>query len=270
MDLDALPCRSRLSFDIVEIGDDQQVRTPWSSRIGGSPYAPEGWSPPETFDDAGRPRAAIFLAQLDLEAIESWRVEHREPAVLDGVLPTTGVLQFFLPDDDTWGLTFTTSSWHGVPAPVRWIPSVDRSEAAARGTAALADGLRQSNGAPMFELPTGAGLRAAHREPVLQRPDPSNERSLLPEQTIRRSALAADEVDAVDRLHGTGGTQLGGWPYFTQDDPRPEGTSLQLLFQVDSAGPVMIGDMGVMQFFIEPEDLAARRFDRVRMSWDCA
>ncbi|MDO4694484.1 MAG: DUF1963 domain-containing protein [Eikenella sp.] len=69
-------------------------------------------------------------------------------------------------------------------------------------------------------------------------------------------------------------SHLMGYPYFTQQDPR-EGRDDVLLFQLDSQdvdgeyGSVMWGDSGIGQFFIAREDLAARRFDKAWLHWDC-
>jgi uncharacterized protein YwqG len=70
-----------------------------------------------------------------------------------------------------------------------------------------------------------------------------------------------------DRDHGAG-HKLGGYPHFTQDDPRTR-RDLELLFQLDSDDGVMWGDAGVGNFFIAPDDLARRDFSRVLFSWDC-
>lgn len=72
--------------------------------------------------------------------------------------------------------------------------------------------------------------------------------------------------------------QLGGYPYFTQEDPR-NGTEYEdldvLLFQLDTDGGkevgdlVMWGDSGVCNFFISREALKRRDFSRVCYNWDC-
>lgn len=71
------------------------------------------------------------------------------------------------------------------------------------------------------------------------------------------------------------GHKLGGYPMFTQYDPR-EGDfeSYQiLLLQIDSFGAggkeIMWGDAGVGSFFITPEDLRKRDFSKVLYTWDC-
>ena len=74
--------------------------------------------------------------------------------------------------------------------------------------------------------------------------------------------------------------QLGGYPYFTQTDPRWGGAYPDLdvlLFQLDSQlaenrgepDLVLWGDCGVGNFFISREALKKRDFSRVGYHWDC-
>ena len=75
------------------------------------------------------------------------------------------------------------------------------------------------------------------------------------------------------------GHRIGGYPFFTQDDPRGYLPHLQqhtiLLLQLDSdsgngdADKVLWDDAGVGNFFITPEDLQQRDFSRVLFTWDC-
>ncbi len=70
---------------------------------------------------------------------------------------------------------------------------------------------------------------------------------------------------------------LLGYAFFTQTDPRletPEHRRSRLLFQLDSSGhdddvDIMWGDAGIGAFFINADDLAAGRFDRAWLNWDC-
>ncbi len=73
------------------------------------------------------------------------------------------------------------------------------------------------------------------------------------------------------------GHKVGGYPFFTQDDPRDE-EQLEyydfLLFQLDtdSFGDediVMWGDAGVGNFFINSEKLKKQDFSDVLYNWDC-
>lgn len=76
--------------------------------------------------------------------------------------------------------------------------------------------------------------------------------------------------------NGTG-TRIGGFPFFTQDDPRPYREEYKrcdtLLFQLDSEGDgddeIIWGDCGVGNFFINAEDLKNLDFSHVLYTWDC-
>ncbi|MCL2424330.1 MAG: DUF1963 domain-containing protein, partial [Micrococcales bacterium] len=74
------------------------------------------------------------------------------------------------------------------------------------------------------------------------------------------------------------GHHIGGYPLFTQWDPRDDNDDFAghttLLFQLDTdqAGgiDIMWGDMGVGNFFIEPDRLAVLDFSNVLYNWDCS
>lgn len=67
--------------------------------------------------------------------------------------------------------------------------------------------------------------------------------------------------------------QIGGYAYFTQSDPRDNKmVDLKedlLLLQIDTAEKIMFGDYGVANFFIHPEDLINKQFDKAWFNWDC-
>lgn len=70
---------------------------------------------------------------------------------------------------------------------------------------------------------------------------------------------------------------LGGYPYFTQYDPRDKDSPYtELLLQIDSfyesekdGWEICWGDAGVANFFISKENLAQRNFSDVLYNWDC-
>ncbi|WP_289138676.1 YwqG family protein [uncultured Brevibacillus sp.] len=73
-------------------------------------------------------------------------------------------------------------------------------------------------------------------------------------------------------LSDASGSRIGGYPYFTQDDPRSEDSIL--LLQLDMEGDhkdyyVSWGDSGVANFFIRKEDLLRLDFSNVGYTWDC-
>ena len=67
--------------------------------------------------------------------------------------------------------------------------------------------------------------------------------------------------------------RLGGYPTFTQSDPRgyvdPARYGDFTLATFDTTDGIMWGDSGVAQFFMHEADLKRRDFSRVAYNWDC-
>ena len=67
--------------------------------------------------------------------------------------------------------------------------------------------------------------------------------------------------------------RMGGYPSFTQTDPRTYGDPARYgdftLLTVDTTDGIMWGDSGVAQFFMHEGDLKRRDFSRVAYNWDC-
>lgn len=103
-----------------------------------------------------------------------------------------------------------------------------------------------------------------------------------PEQAVENFYDLPDEIfeNMVDSHDGPDcAHQLGGYPYFTQYDPRYEFDSAELakytevLFQIDSQfdtkWDLCWGDAGVRNFFISREDLEALDFSDLLYNFDC-
>lgn len=103
-----------------------------------------------------------------------------------------------------------------------------------------------------------------------------------PEQAVENFYDLPDEIfeNVVDIHDGSDcAHQLGGYPYFTQYDPRYERDSTELtkytevLFQIDSQfdteWDLCWGDAGVRNFFISREDLEALDFSDLLYNFDC-
>lgn len=103
---------------------------------------------------------------------------------------------------------------------------------------------------------------------------------------MQREPYGSDEADqSYETYHdhfGSTGHKLGGYPFFTQADPRQYDENIHdyvLLFQMDSdydykdgeqGKDIMWGDVGVANFFICPEDLKNKDFSKVLYNWDCS
>lgn len=103
-----------------------------------------------------------------------------------------------------------------------------------------------------------------------------------PEQAVENFYDLPDEIfeNMVDSHDGPDcAHQLGGYPYFTQYDPRYECDSAELtkytevLFQIDSQfdtkWDLCWGDAGVRNFFISRENLEALDFSDLLYNFDC-
>jgi len=76
-----------------------------------------------------------------------------------------------------------------------------------------------------------------------------------------------------DEVSQAAGHKIGGYPTFTQEDPRNDkplnSMDKILLFQLDADDHIMFGDSGVCNFFIAPVDLKSLDFSRILYNWDC-
>ena len=210
-----------------------------------------------------------FLAQLNFS----------EMPPLEG-FPTKGILQFYISGEGSYGLNFEDRvGQHGFR--VIYHEEVMEDESALLSTLPT-DAVDWEDAFPVedelrltFEkstMPVMAGdyrfdkiLLEAYNEVHADSPVPSLDR--IPEDNLD---------DVYDRLE-TGGHRVGGYPIFTQLDPREYHEDLKghtvLLFQLDSEDcddySILWGDSGVCNFFIRPEDLAKRDFSKVLYNWDC-
>ena len=249
----------------------------FESKAGGTPYLPRDMSWP--LDSRGIGMG--LLAQVDC-------------AGLAGLpdFPATGLLQFFTAWDEVFGADFddpvTQKGFR-----VFYHETVDRS-VTADGVEAKRPPLPEDED-PEFLTPLCEGpCRIVLKAPVEQgingndlRFDPlftEKWNRARPDLRIEREwklhSLVTDRLRDYDATAQPGWDspfhQLGGYPYFTQQDPRPgkyEDLDV-LLFQLDSdyqekKDLVLWGDCGVANFFINRDALKRRDFSQVCYNWDC-
>ncbi len=242
--------RPTLRFTLQPADDDD----PFDNKVGGLPYWPQDEPLPE---HNGAPM--IHLAQLNFKRLPAHAID----------LPDHGILQFFLAaDDDLYGLDFDQPLRQD-GFRVRYWPWPNNH----------ADSLRTTWPHPNDGL-------APHSPP---QPLQMNFKQAMDESISIRDVdidgligesiwamverLAEDHQvseDAIyDQLPTGAGHKLGGYPFFTQEDPRPPNSQWRLLLQLDSDEHMMWGDVGVANFFIEPAALASADFSRVWYNWDC-
>lgn len=254
------------------------------TKIGGAPYRPKGAGWPCAQN--GRPYT--FVAQLNLAQVERDRQTLGVPPLLDGALPTTGLIQFFLPFDDVYGcgngepecfVAFIPDptlpaedpvfAWIAdFDAPVQWIhenPTPEINERFGR----LAPSPYSTELSILEHPEVAQALEPIALEPMMQYPQPTLHAEVTDEQEAKWREFDPDYT-FVKEIFGKADHQVGGYSDLVQNELRPKGTPLRLLFHINSDFDMQcIGDMGTMQFYIDPADLRRRDFSKVWMDWAC-
>ena len=237
------------------------------SKFGGFPY----WDPalPYPTDPAGK--KLVLLAQINFDQLQ-----------VDAPLPRTGLLQFFIAQDDVFGADFDAPD-RQTGFRVVYHERVDLSVTEER-LKPLDIPTHADEGLEYFPVFQQAAVTAEKAVSyMMDEAHPFKElfiqavRDVTGEETELSPFRYFDKDDYsyfCDQLYSSGHRMLG-YPYFTQYDPRPKDSPYDtLLFQIDSDGIgkedyVLWGDCGVANFFINLEDLKRRDFSKVFYTWDC-
>lgn len=252
----------------------------FESKVGGTPYLPRDMAWPVDSRGVGME----LLAQVDC-------------AALAGLpdFPHTGLLQFFTALDDVYGIDFddqVAQTGFRVLYHDTVDPRVTQEEVLAKKAPQPVEDRE-------YDTPLLAKARMVFSAPETQHISEADYQAwgeflrrwneVHPGAGLKNAwefyhSLPEDESWEIFPETEDKGPhhQLGGYPYFTQEDPRggrePAYTDLNvLLFQLDSdmhtrdkgGDLVMWGDCGVANFFISREALKRRDFSRVCYNWDC-
>lgn len=223
---------------------------PWQSKVGGAPYRPKN-TPWPTAPDG---RDLFFLAQLNFA-----EMPRLEP------FPEKGILQFFISDDDLYGMDFDDGE-NPDTFRVEFFPEPVMDEKQLVAPAPLRDHDLLPHH-PDESYP----LRFEMAEEFMPATDYRFWQTFGADFFQQFGEQEWTLTDEFNRAVNSQGHKIGGYAYFTQDDPRRPEDPMVLLFQLDSDEKMdlMWGDMGVGHFFIREKDLLARDFSRVLYDWDC-
>ena len=229
----------------------------WQSKFGGLPYFPKGLDYPK--DSKGQPM--YLLAQINFA--ESPRLKG---------FPGKGILQFYIcVSSDVYGLCFDDQCKQD-DFRVRYFPDVLEDE-----SQMVTDfGFLPKTEYLPFDFQSSLEFNLCY-EPI-SNCDYEFETRILNLEHKTGSNLY-DDYHEVYEEYGEKfysiGHKIGGYPYFTQYDPRGsqkhQDEQIILLFQMDTdddAG-IMWGDAGVANFFITEKDLKNLDFSNVLYNWDC-
>lgn len=199
-----------------------------NSKLGGNYY----WK------DADGLKDYIFLAQINFSELPE-----------NDIFPKKGLLQFFVLNDDCYGL-FNETEKDGF--------KVVYHEDIEGGFEIETD--RSIEYSPIYKPNLGMNFEAT--EEYLSYADYRFENYYSEDLT--------DEM--YDTFDGSG-SKILGYPAFTQYDPRDNGGFDDkydtLLLQLDSDENMMWGDSGVANFFINGEKLRNGDFSDILYNWDC-
>ncbi|ENU90902.1 hypothetical protein F971_03829 [Acinetobacter vivianii] len=234
----------------------------WQSKIGGHPYLPLEATYP--VDSDGNP--LVLLAQFNFAEIPD--LPH---------FPDTGILQFYIAADDLYGMNFDDQQLQS-GFKVLYFDQVieDLTQ------------LKQDFSELEFDeeayLPFSGqySIEFQRAEQAISLEDFAFGKKILNvdelydfEDQFEGGDFENDFIEPYHELLSASGHRLGGYPFFTQTDPRQYNEKIQdyiLLFQLDTddaENDIMWGDSGVGNFFIHPEDLKKRDFSKVVYNWDC-
>lgn len=235
----------------VRIKPAKGKTNPTDSKFAGKPYQPTGFQWP--YDRTGQPMK--LLAQLNLAQMPKLEM-----------LPKEGLLQFFLAQD-IGPVEGTNGKLEPADAKVLYhTPPFDDW-----GTANV----------PALPGDESFPISDEMRLNFTASAEPMNQSDFRFHETFKRivglefDEIPEDVAEQYEEALSGGDHKVGGYAFFTQDDPRdaadgPAGHTIVLL-QIDSdmdAG-IQWGDNGVGAFLIKPEDLAALDFSNVYFTWDC-
>ncbi|PPD43605.1 MAG: hypothetical protein CTY15_09595 [Methylocystis sp.] len=118
---------------------------------------------------------------------------------------------------------------------------------------------------PTFEPFDGRGLAFSLDTMTI---DPGDYRF---EEMLPEIAGNDDLLDLYFDWCASAAIRLGGYPSFTQSDPREYQPNLGdfTLLTIDTTDGIMWGDTGVAQFLMDEKALARRDFSQVAYNWDC-
>lgn len=231
---------------------DNDKPTWWQSKFGGLPYLPKDFKYPKSWNG----EYLYLLAQINFA-----EVPH-----LEG-FPDRGILQFYIAaDEESYGLDFKNPTEQN-KFRVLYFSNIELEENNLVTDFSFLPQLQNKWSLP-FE---GCCQIEFHLKfaPI----SPSDYRfDLFPLYEDDYEEIAEEYYDKFTLKH-----KLGGYPDFTQSDPReiyPQNEEEYiLLFQIDSDRSKTIdicwGDVGIANFFIKESALEKLNFSEILYNWDC-
>ncbi len=224
----------------------------WQSKIGGRPYLPKDAEYPTDLEG----NQLLFLAQINFEETPSLPP-----------FPDEGILQFFVFDDPFYGLNLNDPFSQDGFRVVYYRDLIEDDTQLITNFSFLREFLPDP-----INTKVSFPLQFRFEEEFVPVVDFNFEKLLGPDFFYQFGEKEWEIWEDYNQLFRSAGHKLGGYAHFTQEDPRDDQSLYsQLLFQLDSDEKINCswGDLGIVNFFIDPQDLLARDFSKVFYNWDC-
>lgn len=232
-----------------------QKTMPWESKLGGEPYLEKGMEYPKTSSG----EELRLLAQINFEEINFEGIKDFE------IFPRKGLLQFFIYPDDLYGADFDDPCKQDT-FKIIYLPEIKKNKE-----------LLVTDFSFLNE-PDEEWYMPFEREGKMEfslKYMPVQGYTYDFDRLYKDIDFTDDDMEIyVDNLNYSC-CRIGGYPEFTQSDPREYDEELlkldTLLFQlyIDDECGLMFGDSGIANFFINKEDLKNLDFSNVLYNWDC-
>ena len=248
----------------------------FDSKIGGTPYFPQSMEYPTGKKNVFEGQPLVLLAQLNFDKL---------PHIPD--FPQKGILQFFVAADDLYGMT--PDYGEGMTRQDNFRVIYHENVITDESELLSAEEIPHYTGDKECFLPFRGEYKLTAAQPSDMPPTLTDFR--FGDAFLKAYNKFADEpvddfwdidediydelYDSMDFPHAV----IGGYPIFTQDDPRMVEDVADcdtLLFELDSVYDtehglnICWGDMGTGSFMIPRDRLKALDFSRVLYNYDCS
>lgn len=243
------------------------------SSFGGTPYLPTGFEYPfaQNYNKKGTQVPMSLLAQINFEEVPHF-----------GDFPEKGILQIFINSgDDCYGINFDNPT-EQEDYKIFYHADIDKNPENQQKAPNIKDYIEDDEFNPIY-----APLKLSFK--IQEQSMNCNDDRFYELFTKLYNKETGSEYENFDKLPDEiaekvlekleqYGHRIGGYPSFTQSDPREYNEKYReystLLLQIDSEFKdgedlILWGDCGVANFFIKPEDLKNCKFDDVLYNWDC-
>ncbi len=252
----------------IELKQSKRPRW-WHSKFGGLPYLPKGYDYPKN----NHGEYLYLLAQINF----------KQTPRLQG-FPDRGILQFYILPDDTYGMKFgSTESVENFREGILLNAQQDNFRVIYFPKVCMNDDKLITDFSFLPTIEEKDYLFPIEGSSTI---DFTLQSSPIGINDYKFNIFSQDELseDIYESLYEQyyddfphGGHQIGGYPDFTQDDPRSlledDEDPYILLFQMDTDGndsiDIMWGDCGICNFFIKKSALEKLDFSQVLYNWDC-